>query len=70
MSLLELQKELKKFNHASKLTGAVQDVDRLIDFLVSAREEVAAGTRSPRPLAATFHLPMHRTAPHRIVSLY
>ncbi|KAI0877712.1 CTLH/CRA C-terminal to lish motif domain-containing protein [Hypoxylon argillaceum] len=42
MSLLELQKELKKFNQASKLTGAVEDVDRLIDFLVSAREEVAA----------------------------
>ncbi|KAI1132711.1 CTLH/CRA C-terminal to lish motif domain-containing protein [Nemania abortiva] len=42
MSLLELQKELRKFNQASKLTGAVEDVDRLIDFLVSAREEVAA----------------------------
>ncbi|KAJ2987189.1 hypothetical protein NUW58_g4641 [Xylaria curta] len=42
MSLLELQSELKKFNQASKLTGAVQDVDRLIEVLVSAREEVAA----------------------------
>ncbi|KAI1752819.1 CTLH/CRA C-terminal to lish motif domain-containing protein [Xylaria castorea] len=42
MSLLELQKEVRKFNQASKLTAAVQDVDRLIDFLVSAREEVAA----------------------------
>ncbi|GAP84359.1 putative regulator of gluconeogenesis [Rosellinia necatrix] len=42
MSLLELQKELRRFNQASKLTGAVEDVDRLIDFLVSAREEVAA----------------------------
>ncbi|KAI1739246.1 CTLH/CRA C-terminal to lish motif domain-containing protein [Xylaria scruposa] len=42
MSLLELQKEVKKFNQASKLTAAVQDVDRLIDLLVSAREEVAA----------------------------
>ncbi|KAI1421874.1 CTLH/CRA C-terminal to lish motif domain-containing protein [Xylaria sp. FL1777] len=41
MSLLELQKELKKFNQASKLTGAIQDVDQLIDLLVSAREEVA-----------------------------
>ena len=43
MSLLELQKELKKFNQASKLTGAVQDVDQLIEFLVSARDEVASG---------------------------
>ncbi|KAJ8128181.1 hypothetical protein O1611_g5454 [Lasiodiplodia mahajangana] len=42
MSLLELQKELRKFNQASKLTGALDDVDRLIDFLVNAREEVAA----------------------------
>ncbi|KAI1309772.1 CTLH/CRA C-terminal to lish motif domain-containing protein [Xylaria venustula] len=42
MSLLELQKELKKFNQSSKLTGAVQDVDKLIDVLVSAREEVAS----------------------------
>ncbi|TGJ85124.1 hypothetical protein E0Z10_g3649 [Xylaria hypoxylon] len=42
MSLLELQKEVKKFNQASKLTLAVQDADELIDFLVSAREEVAA----------------------------
>jgi hypothetical protein len=45
MSLLELQKELKKFNQAAKLTGAVQDVDKLIDVLVSAREEVAGGIR-------------------------
>ncbi|KAI1167125.1 CTLH/CRA C-terminal to lish motif domain-containing protein [Nemania serpens] len=52
MSLLELQKELKKFNHASKLTGAVQDVDRLIDFLVSAREEVAAAN-DPHTTALT-----------------
>ncbi|KAI1282782.1 CTLH/CRA C-terminal to lish motif domain-containing protein [Xylaria sp. FL0933] len=42
MSLLELQKELKKFNQASKLTGALQDVDQLIEVLVSAREEVAS----------------------------
>ncbi|GAW16158.1 hypothetical protein ANO14919_055810 [Xylariales sp. No.14919] len=42
MSLLELQKELEKFNRASKLTLAVQDADDLINFLVSAREEVAA----------------------------
>ncbi|KAI1823028.1 CTLH/CRA C-terminal to lish motif domain-containing protein [Xylaria intraflava] len=42
MLLLELQKELKKFNQSSKLTGAVEDVDRLIESLVSAREEVAA----------------------------
>ncbi|KAI1191853.1 CTLH/CRA C-terminal to lish motif domain-containing protein [Nemania serpens] len=52
MSLLELQKELKKFNQASKLTGAVQDVDRLIDFLVSAREEVAAAN-DPHTTALT-----------------
>lgn len=57
MSLLELQKELKKFNQASKLTGAVEDVDRLIDFLVSAREEVAAGRK---PLVM-FCIPQHRT---------
>ncbi|KAI0400170.1 CTLH/CRA C-terminal to lish motif domain-containing protein [Xylaria palmicola] len=42
MSLLELQADLEKFNQASKITSAVQDVDRLIDFLVSARDEVAA----------------------------
>ncbi|KAI1171774.1 CTLH/CRA C-terminal to lish motif domain-containing protein [Nemania sp. FL0916] len=42
MSILELQKELDKFNRASKLTGAVQDVDKLIEMLVNAREEVAA----------------------------
>ncbi|KAI0506908.1 CTLH/CRA C-terminal to lish motif domain-containing protein [Xylaria bambusicola] len=42
MSLFELQKELKKFNQASKLTGAVKDVDQLIEVLVSAREEVAS----------------------------
>ncbi|KAI0912826.1 CTLH/CRA C-terminal to lish motif domain-containing protein [Ustulina deusta] len=42
MSLRELQKELTKFNQASKLTAAVQDVDQLIEFLVSAREEVAS----------------------------
>ncbi|KAI8626628.1 CTLH/CRA C-terminal to lish motif domain-containing protein [Xylariaceae sp. FL1651] len=42
MSLLQLQKELKKFNQASKLTDAVLDVDKLIDSLVSAREGVAA----------------------------
>ncbi|KAI0474757.1 CTLH/CRA C-terminal to lish motif domain-containing protein [Xylaria cf. heliscus] len=42
LPLPELQKEVKKFNQASKLTAAVQDVERLIDFLVSAREEVAA----------------------------
>lgn len=67
MSLLELQKELKKFNHASKLTGAVQDVDRLIDFLVSAREEVAAGTPSLALLAATS---LRFNASHRIVLPY
>ncbi|KAI1434094.1 CTLH/CRA C-terminal to lish motif domain-containing protein [Xylaria sp. CBS 124048] len=42
MMLLELQKELKKFNQTSRLSGVVEDVDRLIESLVSAREEVAA----------------------------
>ncbi|KAI0109108.1 CTLH/CRA C-terminal to lish motif domain-containing protein [Nemania sp. FL0031] len=46
MSLLELQKELRKFNQASKLTGALDDVDRLIECLVNAREEVAAANES------------------------
>ncbi|KAI2641133.1 CTLH/CRA C-terminal to lish motif domain-containing protein [Xylaria nigripes] len=42
MLLLELQKELKKFNQSSKLSDALEDVDVLIEYLVNAREEVAA----------------------------
>lgn len=42
MALFELQKELKKFNQAPKLTGAMQDVDHLLNLLVSTRDEVAA----------------------------
>jgi len=41
--MLELQKELKKFSQGAKLTSAVQDVDKLIELLVNARESVAAG---------------------------
>ncbi|KAI0397472.1 CTLH/CRA C-terminal to lish motif domain-containing protein [Xylariaceae sp. FL0594] len=41
MSMLELQKELKKFSQGSKLTSAVEDVDRLIELLLNAREAVA-----------------------------
>lgn len=42
MALYELQKELRKFNQAPKLTGAIQDVDELLNLLMSTRDEVAA----------------------------
>ncbi|KAI0380223.1 CTLH/CRA C-terminal to lish motif domain-containing protein [Hypomontagnella monticulosa] len=42
MAFLQLQKELDKLTSSAKLSDAVQDVDRVIDLLVAARERVAA----------------------------
>ena len=45
MAFLQLQKELDKLTSSAKLSDAVQDVDRVIDLLVAARERVAAGKK-------------------------
>lgn len=37
-----LQAELSRMRR-SNLTAAIQDVDKIIDYLVAAREQVAAG---------------------------
>ncbi|KAI1811817.1 CTLH/CRA C-terminal to lish motif domain-containing protein [Poronia punctata] len=42
MPMLELQKEFQKFSQGNKLTTAVEDVDKVIQLLVSARENVDA----------------------------
>ncbi|KAI1323539.1 CTLH/CRA C-terminal to lish motif domain-containing protein [Xylariaceae sp. FL0255] len=64
MALLQLEKELRKFNQGSKLSDAVDGVDKLIDVLVSAREGVAAAndphttsltlTKLQNPISAQF----------------
>jgi hypothetical protein len=44
-----LQAELARMRK-SNLTAAIQDVDKIIDYLMAAREQVAAGMRSAQPL--------------------
>ena len=43
MAVLQLKKDLDKLSRSAKLEDAVQDVDKVIDLLVAAREKVAAG---------------------------
>jgi hypothetical protein len=40
-----LQNELARMRR-SNLTAAIQDVDKIIDYLVAARDQVAAGMNS------------------------
>ncbi|KAI1081979.1 CTLH/CRA C-terminal to lish motif domain-containing protein [Whalleya microplaca] len=42
MSLLQLQEELHKLTQGAQLSTPVQDVDKIIDLLTTARERVAA----------------------------
>lgn len=50
-----LQKELRSLNQASRLTAAVDDVDRIIAELTAAREQVAASKCLYPPPSATVY---------------
>lgn len=42
MAFLQLQKDLEKLTSSARLSDAVQDVDKIIDLLTTARERVAS----------------------------
>ena len=53
MEMAPLQAELARLRKAS-LASSVDDVDRIIELLVSAREQVAGGTDNLLPLPPLF----------------
>ena len=43
MAMLALEKELEKLTKTARLSNALADVDKIIDMLTTAREEVESG---------------------------